>query len=486
MINVSFDEKVKIGLQYALETLHGCSPFGLERIRRLRFYTPEERDALETELYNVQALAQNAESLKGVYNRLMTMLCQIKDIRNSLRRCRDGEVPDHVELFEIKGYLQRLDGIRPLLAEMNAAAQLRGVMLHDPAAALAILDPNGTGSRGFYIPDSATAKLKEVRAAKKEVEERLFHAQTDAEKDDLRLQRTRICAEEESEEMKVRRAMGAALAPMVDDLLADAETIGRLDFMVQKALFAVRYGGVMPELTDGALALEDMVNPELMDLLAEQGRAFVPVSIALEQGATVITGANMGGKSVAMKTVALNALLLQAGFLVCAKSARMPLFHSVKMLFDDLQSIQSGLSGFGSEIVQFEKALAEVEQGYSLFLLDEFARGTNPDEGAVIVQAVTRYLNGVNAISLLTTHYDKVAPCAHEHYQIIGLRDVDPEQIRRELAVTSEDGVAVIARHMNYGLYRVEGKSDCPRDALNICRMLSLKPEIMHLIEENY
>ena len=39
---------------------------------------------------------------------------------------------------------------------------------------------------------------------------------------------------------------------------------------------------------------------------------------------------------------------------------------------------------------------------------------------------------------------------------------------------------------MNYGLYRVVGKSDCPRDALNICRMLSLKPEIMRLIEENY
>ena len=45
MIAISFDEKVKIGLQYALETLHGCSPFGLERIRRLRFYTPDERPA---------------------------------------------------------------------------------------------------------------------------------------------------------------------------------------------------------------------------------------------------------------------------------------------------------------------------------------------------------------------------------------------------------------------------------------------------------
>ena len=171
---------------------------------------------------------------------------------------------------------------------------------------------------------------------------------------------------------------------------------------------------------------------------------------------------------------------------MCAKAARMPLFESVLMLFEDMQSIQSGLSGFGSEIVQFQKALAQVEQGYSLFLLDEFARGTNPDEGAVIVQAVTKYLNEVNAISLLTTHYDKVADCGKAHYQIIGLRDIDPEAIRRELAVSGEDGIRVIARHMNYGLYRVEGKSDCPRDALNICRMLSLKPGILHLIEENY
>lgn len=213
MITISFDEKVKIGLQYALETLHGCSPFGLERIRRLRFYTPDERAALETELYNVQALAAHNEALKDTYTRLMTVMCQIKDIRNSLRRCQNGEVPDHVELFEIKGYLQRLRDIRPLLDTINETARLKDVALHDPTAALDILDPNHTGSRGFYIPDSATAKLKEIRAAKKDVEERLFHAQTDAEKDDLRLQRTRICAEEESEEMKVRRTMAHSWPP---------------------------------------------------------------------------------------------------------------------------------------------------------------------------------------------------------------------------------------------------------------------------------
>ena len=127
-----------------------------------------------------------------------------------------------------------------------------------------------------------------------------------------------------------------------------------------------------------------------------------------------------------------------------------------------------------------------MEHGYSLFLIDERARGTNPDEGAVIVQAVTRYLNDVNAISILATHYDGVAENARIHYQIIGLRDVDPGRIKAELAAAHEDGVAIIARHMNYGLYRVEGKADCPKDALNICRMLSLKPEILERIERAY
>ena len=357
MINIRFEEREKIGLQYALETLHGCSPFGQEKIRKLRYYSPDEREELETELYNVEQAAKAADALKPLYDRIGLMLCQMKDIRGSLRRCQALEIPDHVELFEIKVYLQRLESLIPLFRQVCETTHFKALAFHDPAQALEILDPDKTRSRGFYIPDNATPKLREIRAAKKQIEEQLHHAQTDAEKEELRSRRTRVCAEEDSEETKVRRSMGQALAPLAGDLLEDADTAGRLDFIIQKALFAVRYGGVRPEITETELELTDMINPELCDLLEQKGRSFVPVSIRLEQGATVITGANMGGKSVVMKTVALNVLLLQAGFLVCAKKARMPLFYSVKMLFDDLQSIQSGLSGFGSEIVQFQKAL---------------------------------------------------------------------------------------------------------------------------------
>ena len=114
MISIKFEEREKIGLQYILESLHGCSPFGQERIRRLRYYTPDERQELEQELRNVERAAAHAGELKDLYDQICVVLCQMKDIRGSLRRCRELEVPDHVELFELKGYLQRLETLRPL------------------------------------------------------------------------------------------------------------------------------------------------------------------------------------------------------------------------------------------------------------------------------------------------------------------------------------------------------------------------------------
>ena len=486
MMEIAFNDRVKIGLQYALDTLHLNSPFGQERVRRLHFYAPEERDTLEKELQNTARAAAHAQTLKGLFEEIALVLCGVKDIRPSISRCKEGEILDHVELFELKGYLMRLMELRPLVERLKEATGISDLDWLDPTDALNVLDPDRTRSRGFYIPDGATERLKAIRAEKKRLEAALYHAETDAERTELKNRRARVCADEDAEERAVRMHMCEALTPDLDALLASTDTVGRLDLLLNKAQFAVRYGGVQPEITESTLELTDMVNPELVDLLAEKGRAFVPVSIALERGAAVITGANMGGKSVALKTLALNVLLFQTGFLVPAKRARMPIFSEVQMLFEDLQSIQSGLSGFGSEIVAFEQALARVERGFSLFLLDEFARGTNPDEGARIVQAVTRYLNGVDAISVLSTHYDRVADAANRHYQIIGLKDVDPDQIRRELSAGVDDGVALIARHMNYGLYRVEGSADCPKDALNICRMLSLKPEILERIAESY
>ena len=142
-----------------------------------------------------------------------------------------------------------------------------------------------------------------------------------------------------------------------------------------------------------------------------------------------------------------------------------------------------GLSSFGAEIVQFnevEQAAAQTE-GISLILLDEFARGTNPEEGAMIVRAVTRYLDKQPSVSVLTTHYDGVAALASAHFEVKGLKDMDMAKVAEEIAASDGHikGADIIASHMNYGLYRAQGAESCPRDARNICALLALNDEIL-------
>ena len=153
MIEIHFDERVKIGLQYALETLHGCSPFGQERIRRLRFYAPEERAELERELYNVEQAARAAEALKDTYTKVMTVLCQMK--RHPHRPCAAARQGRPRIMWSCSRSRATSSGWRTsarCLTRSTALPVSMGCPSHDPKPALAVLDPDKTGSRGFYIP----------------------------------------------------------------------------------------------------------------------------------------------------------------------------------------------------------------------------------------------------------------------------------------------------------------------------------------------
>ena len=90
MISIGFDDQGKIGLQYVLERLHPCSPFGAERMRKLRFFAPDARDALEAELMNTERAALACDTLGPLYEKIMLSLCQLKDVRVSgcpIARC---------------------------------------------------------------------------------------------------------------------------------------------------------------------------------------------------------------------------------------------------------------------------------------------------------------------------------------------------------------------------------------------------------------
>lgn len=467
------------GLQYILDSLEPLTPFGEALCRKPELY--EDEAALRAELGRVRALMEydGLTALTAAMDR--PMMC-IKDLRGSIGRCAGGGTLTLLELFELKGLLLALGEIAPIY---YAHCPLAGLDFSNSAPALAILDPKGEKRRSFTIEDAATPSMFAIRRQKRAVEAELYKTQDEARRAELRLERDRVCAEEDAEERAICGALSEALRPYCPALDRDCEAVGRLDLLLRKAAMGTRWGAVTPDIREGDIVFEQMTNPAICASVAEHGGRFVPVSIALGRGAAVITGANMGGKTVALKTLALNVLLAMAGYPVCAQSGALPMVGSLLFLSGDAEKTEKGLSSFGGEVVRLRDAL-QGHRSDALLLLDEPARGTNPDEGAAIVRGMVEYLNAQQGFAVVATHYDGVSERAGRHYRIVGLRDMNPDEVRRELAASGAPGPEIIARHMDYGLYPCQASDACPREALDICRLLGMPEEVMARIERFY
>lgn len=485
MIELNFQQKDNIGFQYIIDELAPCSPYGEERIKGMKPFTREQKPELLRQLQNIQRVLENRDRCASAMDKLMHTFMCIKNIRKIAEKCCESTL-NAIELFEVKRFLLESERMLPLFAEVNEAVCFDGITLKDTTEALELLDPEKNRVASFYISDMYSQELRAIRKEKRALEEAIRRAEGE-EKEELQAKRVLVAVEEEHEERKVRIMLSEQLRPFIPAMLHNMDAIAQIDLSVQKAALARRYGAVLPVITENQVDFAEMTNPQIADSLKKRGNSFTPISLALCEGATVITGANMGGKSVAMKTVALNILLVHCGFFPFAKEAACPIFDSMHIISEDLENTDRGLSSFGGEIVRFNEVLSHLDEGFAFIMLDEFARGTNPDEGAAIVQAVTAYLNKKHAVTLLATHYDNVSDQANAHYQVIGLKDLNVEELRAQIAaVSGHVGVELISKHMNYGLYRVEGKQNCPRDALNICRLLALNTEILEMIEKSY
>jgi len=486
MIDLSYGEKTALGYEYVIEMLKPVSCFGFEKSRRIRPYTGEEKDLLIREFDNIGRIMEAGSQCEDEIEKMNRLLGHFKDIRPTLQR-HEEYCFSEVELFELKYFLIQFSQMYAVFGDFAGKCPLDGVGLTDTEAALDIVDPDHTRVPTFYISETYSEKLRHIRQEKKEIELAIRTEKNQEKKEQLLADRLRIAVREEEEEGEIRKKITKRLRPYLPVMLANIRMMADLDVLIQKARLAKENDCVRPEITDDTLYFEHMVHPQIRDVLVRKDKVFTPVSIRLDRGACVITGANMGGKSVALKTTALNVLLTLSGFYPFAAKAGVPVFEEIHFVAEDKQSVDQGLSSFGAEIMQLDAVVKASQRAFCLIILDEFARGTNPDEGAVIVQAVTKFFNAQSSMTLMTTHYDNVAEYAGSHYQVIGLKGVDPEKLRLEIAAaTARSGVDIIAKHMNYGIYRVYGKSDCPKDALNICRMLSLDEKILTIIENNY
>jgi DNA mismatch repair protein MutS2 len=135
----------------------------------------------------------------------------------------------------------------------------------------------------------------------------------------------------------------------------------------------------------------------------------VPVDVLIDPPNRVllITGPNTGGKTVALKTAGLFALMAQAGLHVPAKSARLPVFRGVFADIGDEQSIEASLSTFSSHISNLVAMDRELLPP-ALVLLDEVGTGTDPNEGGALATAIVAHFRQRGALVIATTHFDAV------------------------------------------------------------------------------
>jgi len=154
------------------------------------------------------------------------------------------------------------------------------------------------------------------------------------------------------------------------------------------------------------------------------------IEIHADRPLLVITGPNAGGKTVALKTLGLLALMAQAGCHVPARAgARLPIFSQVFAIVGDDQSVAENLSTFSAFVKQLRDVLDRVDE-HSLVLLDELGAGTDPDDGAALAQAVLEHLAERGAVVAASTHLEPLKGFASTHPRARNASvEFDPERL---------------------------------------------------------
>jgi DNA mismatch repair protein MutS2 len=474
MITVDFEQKKAVGLDYIISKLEASSAYGQEKIKNLKLYSPDKKQSLKNELDNINKVIATLESHSSAYSRLLHNMSMMNNIKRTIDRI-DRQILDDVELFEIKCFLLQCEKIKEDFDSINIHANFIDIYFEDTTDALNIVDPEKTRIASFYISDACSDKLRELRAKKAQVERQISLTSKDSAAS-LISRHTELSKQEEEEELSVRKTLTQALMPHIYKMAHNAEQIGVLDLLIAKAKLAAKLKGVMPLITDKTdIIVKNMFNPQLK----ESKGSFTPISMQAQSGVTVITGANMGGKSVAIKTLALNVMLAQMGFFVFAEHFETPLFEFFSFFVADAEKTEKGLSTFGGEIVRLNETFKKVKKSFGLVIMDEFAKGTNMTEGQSIFAAVVQALNAKSSITVMTTHYDEVAKQATRHYQVMGLKPFDSAYTPSQNA---EENIRYLAARMNYGLKEVPLNQPAPKEAIAVCTALGLDEEILNNI----
>lgn len=233
--------------------------------------------------------------------------------------------------------------------------------------------------------------------------------------------------DEENEEIRIRYELTGMFLNELPSFLQNVHTIEKLDFAFSKGKLSLTYDGIEPLInTERRICLKDARHP-LMDK-----SVCVPLQFQIGNGihGVIITGPNTGGKTVCIKTVALNSIMAQCGLHVACKEADICMNANYLCDIGDGQNISENLSTFSAHLKNILKILEQLTDE-SLVIMDELGSGTDPTEGMGIAIAVLEQLKNSNALFLVTTHYPEVKHYAQNETAIINARmDFDKDNLK--------------------------------------------------------
>ncbi len=393
------------------------------------------------------------ERLEDAFSTLALRLAQVKDLRGTVAKLAARRTLDDVELFEVKVFAMTAGAVRVADVDLVEVPDMGGVV--------AMLDPDETGIPHFSIYDAYSPALGEVRRKIKKLRQKGAEDEAVAG----------LYAENEQIEDEVRAKLSADLAASTGVLEQAMTALARLDILTAKARQALAMGLCRPQVAAGETKYEGLFNAAVRETLRDKGKDFQPVDIAVGEGPTVITGANMGGKTVLLRSAALAQAMFQFGFYVPATHAEVVPVDGILTSIGDAQDERSGLSSFAAEMVRLNDIIGRVRAGWqALVLIDEPARTTNPAEGEAIVNALLDFLAANRVRALVTSHYG-------------GIRSGAKKLKVRGLAQDAESVTAAnIQDYMDYSLMPDDGQA--PREALRIARILGVDEELIDTAAE--
>lgn len=307
----------------------------------------------------------------------------LQDIRRKLL-ARQGEVERRI--------LQSLNKAR----QAGWTADDAGVTIRDGRLVIPVSSVHKRKIQGFIHDESATGQTVFIEPA--EV--------LDANNDIRELQNA-----EKREILRILRGFTDDLRPQIDALLGLYGFLGLLDFISAKAKFALQIRAVRPQTNPGpAINWSRAYHPLLYLSHARMKKPVVPLDIRLdaEQRILVISGPNAGGKSVCLKTIGLLQYMHQCGLPTpVSDTSTFGIFRNIFIEIGDEQSLEDDVSTYSSHLLNMKKFMAGANDS-TLFLIDEFGSGTEPQLGGAIAEAILEKLNEKKALGVVTTHYSNL------------------------------------------------------------------------------